>query len=156
MGVMASRTKYLNDTASAVVLRNIADGAEAPSGSSVYETAISLNELRAAYWDNYEIPGGVIAVQINVTAVTLSTNVYTITLRVDDVVAMNNNPVVVATLAVSAVGTYELYVDADKIGLIDSDHSGLGKWLQVGVTESGTPASPSITYGAVIVKDLGK
>lgn len=154
MGVNASRVKYLIDAAAAVTLRDIADGAETPSGSSVWETAKSLNELRTAFWDNKEIPGGTFVVEINVTAVTLSTNVYKIGLRVDDVVAQNNNPVVIQEIPIKGVGVYHMIVNSKDIPNFDSDSDGTGKWLAIGVTESGTPATPSITYGASIVKKI--
>jgi hypothetical protein len=152
MGVNASRVKYMVDAAAAVVLRDIADGAEAPSGSSIWEAAKSLNELREAYWHDKEIPNGVFAIEIEVTAVTLSTNSYKIGLRVDDVEAQNNNPVVIQEIPIKGVGVYHMYVDSKDIPNFDPDSDGTGKWIAVGVTENGTPASPSITYGARMVK----
>jgi hypothetical protein len=152
MGANASRVKYHVDVADAVVLRDVADGAEAPSGSSIYEAAVSLNELRTAYWHDKEIPHGVFAVEIEVTAVTLSTNVYTMHLRVDDVEAQNNSPVIIQSIPIKGTGVYHMYVDSKDIPNFDSDVDGTGKWLAIGVQESGTPASPSITYGARMVK----
>lgn len=154
MGVNASRVKYHVDKAAAVTLRDIADGAETPSGSTVWEAAKSLNELRDAYWHDKEIPHGVFVVEIEVTAVTLSTNVYTMHLRVDDVEAQNNNPVTIQSIPIKGVGVYHMYVDSKDIPNFDSDVDGTGKWIAVGVQESGTPASPSITYGARIVKSV--
>lgn len=152
MGVNASRVKYLKDVAAAVTLRDVADGAEAPSGSSVWETAVSLNELNTAYWHNYEIPNGVFVVEVEVTAINASTNVYTLSLRVDDVLAQNNSPVTIASMVVSATGVYHFYIDSKDIPQLDTDHSSAGKFIAIGVTESGTPSSPSITYGAYMAK----
>lgn len=154
MGVNASRVKYLIDAAASVKLRDVADGAETPSGSSVWEAAVSLNELRDAFWDNKEIPNGVFVVEINVTALTLSTNSYKIGLRVDDVAAQNNNPVVIQEIPIPKVGVYHMMVDSKDIPNFDADNDGTGKWLAIGVTEDGTPSSPSITYGAFIAKKL--
>lgn len=155
MGVNASRTKVQYDVEPKVLLRNIKDGAETPSGSSVWEAGVTLDELRKAYWHNNEIPAGTFQIAVNVTAVNLSTNVYDIVLQVDDVVGFNNNPVAVGSVRVTGPGTYYIDVDAQTIPLVDPDKDGTGKYLRVGVTESGTPSSPSITYGAWIAKDLG-
>lgn len=152
MGVNASRAKYLKDVAVAVTLRDVADGAEAPSGSTVWETAKTLNELCNAYWHDNEIPNGVFVVEVNVTALNASTNVYTLHLRVDDVVAQNDSPKTIASMVVGAVGVYHFYVDSKDIPRLDTDNSSLGKFIAIGVQESGTPSSPSITYGAYMAK----
>lgn len=154
MGVNASRVKFLMDAAAAVTLRDITDGAEAPSGSTVWEPAVSLNELRTAYWHNYEIPHGVFVVVAHVTALNLSTNDYTLKLRVDDVAAQNNNPVEIAAYPITAAGVYNFYVDSKTAAKLDPDVDGTGKFLAIGVQESGTPDSPSITYGAWIAKNV--
>lgn len=152
MGVNASRVKYLKDVAAAVTLRDVADGAEAPSGSSVWETAKSLNELNAAYWHGDEIPHGVFVIEVAVTAINVATNIYNIELRVDDVVAQNDSPIIIASMPVKAVGVYHFYVDSKDIPLLDPETSAQGKFIAIGVRESGTPSAPSITYGAYMAK----
>jgi hypothetical protein len=152
MGVNASRVKYLKDVAAAVTLRNVADGAEAPSGASVWETAVSLGELNTAYWHGDEIPHGTFVVEVNVTAINVSTNVYHIELRVDDVLAQNDTPVVIASMPVKATGVYHFVIDSKDIPQLDPETSSQGKFIAIGVTESGTPDAPSITYGAYMAK----
>jgi hypothetical protein len=152
MGVNASRVKYLQDSDSAVVLRNVADGAETATAT---ETGISLNELDTAEWDDGKvIPYGVIAVQIYVTANDNTTGDETVTLAllVDDVAAMSDTPVVVwqQLLPVGFTGAITAYVDAKTIPLVDTDSSGSDKFLAIRATLAGT--TPSVTYGAWIAK----
>lgn len=151
MGVNSSRVRYTLDAADAVTLRDIADGAET---STATEAAISLSELDQAYWqDGKEIPHGVIAVQVLVTALSYTGDeVYTLDLLVDDASGMNDTPKSVATQVITAVGAYTLYVDSKNIPLIDSDSSGTDKWMAIKATMSGS--SKSLTYGAWIAKSL--
>lgn len=145
MGVNASRVKQIVDKASQATLRDVASGAIT---STTTETALSLNELRAAYWQNYEIPHGVFAVSVNVTALDLSSGdeTYTVSLLVDDVSGMNNNPVAVDSFPVKVAGVYTRYINSMDIPNLDADHDGLGKWIAVKATLAGT--TPSFTYGA--------
>lgn len=154
MGVNASKVKYTKDAAEAVVLRNIADGAET---STATETAVSLNELDGAYWhDGNEIPYGVIAVQFLVTACDSanSDETYVLTIQVDDTSDHSNNPVTVwtQTLTRGFTGAFTAHIDARNIPLMDTDSSGTDKWIAVKATLGGT--TPSITYGAVMSKSL--
>lgn len=154
MSVKSSRTKYLLDTAAAVTLRDIDDGAET---STATETAVSLNELDTAYWhDGNEIPYQVIVVQFNITACesTDGDETYTLSILVDDTSDLSNNPVTVWTLAVprGTTGAFTAYVNAADIPLVDTDTSGTDKWIAVKATLAGT--TPSITYGASMVKNL--
>jgi hypothetical protein len=154
MGVNASRVKYLMDTEDAVTLRDIADGAETATAT---ETAISLNELDTAEWDDGKvIPYGIIAVQIYVTACVSNDGdeTYTLSLLVDDDSAMGDSPVTVWSQAVARgfTGAITAHVDAKNIPLLDTDSSGSDKWMAIRATLGGT--TPSITYGAWIAKSL--
>ena len=154
MGVNASRIKYMTDTDASVTLRAIADGAET---STATETAISLNELDGAYWnDGNEIPYGLIAVEILVTACdSASTDeTYVLTLQVDDTSDHSNSPVTVwtQTIARGFTGPIHALVDCKNIPLQDTDSSGTDKWIAIKATLGGT--TPSITYGAWIAKSI--
>lgn len=154
MSVKSSRTKYLLDTAAAVTLRDIDDGAET---STATETAVSLNELDTAYWhDGNEIPYQVIVVQFNVTACdsTDGDETYSLSVLVDDTSDLSNNPVTIWTLAVprGTTGAFTAYINAADIPTFDTDTSGTDKWMAVKATLAGT--TPSITYGASMVKNL--
>jgi len=158
MGVNASAVKYGFDTDASVELRDITDGAEThATGATVTEAAISLNELDAAYWHDNEIPYGVLAIAVNVSAAsdTIGDEVYALELIVDDVVTVDDTPTVVATMAVprGVTGIYYMYVDARTIELVDQETSGTDKWMAIRTTFSGA-TNPSITYGAWIAKSL--
>ena len=154
MGVNASRVKHVMDADTSVRLRNIADGAET---STATETPVSLNELDTAYWhDGTEIPNGIIAVQVIVSACDAASadETYVITLQVDDTSDHSNSPVTVATQTLTRgfTGTFYMYVDSKNIPLMDTDSSGTDKWLAIRATLGGT--TPSITYGAQMSKVL--
>lgn len=147
MGVTASRVKEQFDAASSVTLRNVSSGAVT---STTTETGITLNELRTAYWHNYEVPNGVMEIAVHVTALdtTSGDETYTISLLVDDVTGLNNSPVAIDAFPVTATGVYTRYINSADIPNLDSDHNGTGKYLAVKATLAGT--TPSITYGAWI------
>jgi hypothetical protein len=153
--VSASKVRGIPDYAPAVVLRNVADGAET---STQTETAVSLNELRTAYWHNKEIPHGSFEVFVHVTARqaggTTPVNGYTFSLLVDDTANMSDSPVTIASFVVPSTGVYRLVVDSKSIPVLDPDVSGAGKWIAARMTIAGN-GSPSITYGAWIGKVLG-
>jgi hypothetical protein len=152
MAVNASKVKSILDVADAVTLRDITDGAETATAT---ETAVSLNELRDAYWHGREIPAGKIVVGVHISALNLSTNTYVLALMVDDVLAMNNSPVAVASMPVVAAGYYEFVVDAATIAAIDTDDTDdAGRFMAIRCTVAGVADSPSITYGAWIAKSL--
>lgn len=153
MGVNQSRSPYTYDGADAVVLRDVTDGAET---STTTEAGISLSELDHAYWHSNEIPHGVLAVVVHVTALNLSTNTYTFAVVVDDTANMSDTPTVVASAAISATGLYVFYIDSALIKALDTETSGADKWIATRVTTGGTPDSPSFTYGAWIAKSLRK
>lgn len=151
MGANASKVKNLIDTADAAVLRDVADGAET---STAIETSIALNELDSAYWHGGEIPNGILQVMIHVTAIdgTTGDETYTLALIVDDVAAMNDSPVAVWSQAIADdfTGVLYAYVDSKNIPALDTDSSGTEKYIAIRATLAGT--TPSITYGAYIVK----
>lgn len=153
MGANASKVKSLIDLADAVVLRDIADGAEV---STATEAAVALHELDAAYWHNNEIPHGVIEVMFHITqAATDNAGVaesYTLSLIVDDVSAMNDSPVTVWSQDIpnGFTGVLYAYVDSDNIPRLDTDSSGTEKYMASRVTIAGD--EPSFTYGAYITK----
>lgn len=153
MAVNASKVKSLHDAAAAVVLRDIADGAET---STATETAVSLNELDTAYWHGNEIPHGVfeICLQITATDAGNADETYVLTLQVDDTSDHSNNPVTIAsyTIVRGTTGIFYWYVDSKSIPNLDTDSSGTDKWIAVKATLGGT--SPSITYGATITKKV--
>lgn len=152
MTISPSKVRRTWDYASAVTLRNLSDGAEVATAT---EAAISLSELDTAYWHGNEIPHGKMVIGVHVTALNLSTNTYTFAVLVDDVAAMNDTPVVVYQQVLTAPGYYEFVVDSADIPNYDTDSSGTDKWMAMRCTIAGTPDSPSVTYGAAILKSLG-
>lgn len=151
MGVNQSRVRAIYDADAAVLLRDVADGAET---STATETAVSLNELDTAFWqDGNEIPYGLIEVGVHITAIDRTTGdeTYTFDLIVDDTSNMSDTPKVVASLTgITTAGFYTMYVDSKNIPLIDSDTSGTDKWIAIKATLGGT--TPSVTYGAWMAK----
>lgn len=147
MGANASAVKAGFDTLAAVTLRNATDGAETATAT---ETAIDLGLLTAAYWQDDTVPHGVIRVGVHVTAIDRTTGdeTYTLTLQVDDVLAQNNTPDTVCTLAITATGYYEMIVDSKTIDAIVTDYSSEALYMAIKATLAGT--TPSITYGAWI------
>jgi hypothetical protein len=153
MGVNSSKVRFTLDAAAAVTLRNIADGAETATAT---ETAVPLNELDTAYWqDGNEVPYGVFGIQVNVTTLDKTTGdeTYVLSLLVDDTSGLSDAPVTIASFTIPAVGAYVFYVDSKTISKLDPDTSGTDKWLAIRATLGGT--TPSITYGAFIAKTLG-
>lgn len=152
MGANASRYSASMDASAAVTLRNAADGAETATAT---ETAISLNELRTAWWSNYEIPHGVFEVVFNVSALNTSGDAgYTLSLQVDDTLAQSDSPATIDSFLIVSTGVYKRYVDSKAIPLLNADHSGSGKWLACKVTITGS-SGKSITYGCSISKCVG-
>jgi hypothetical protein len=151
MGVNASKVKYLLDVDAAVTLRNVADGAETTTQT---EAAVSLKELDTAYWHSNEIPHGLFAVQVVVTALDRvdGNETYTLSLLVDDTSDMSDAPSTIASYTITAAGSYTFYLDSKAIEALNPESSGLDKWLAIRATLGGT--TPSITYGAWIAKNL--
>lgn len=152
MGVNASRVQSTPDYDAGMVLR---EGDESALAATTIGTPVSLKELRNAIWDNYEIPHGKFQVEVEVTSLDVAgTNAYSIDLVVDDVVGMNDTPVQVASVPVTATGVYRMVVDSKSIPVLDPDHSGTDKWLASRATMSGN-STPEIQYRARITKFLG-
>jgi hypothetical protein len=152
MGVNASRQRFLRDADAGVVLR--ASGSAAVTATAT-DTAVSLKQLDAAYWDNYELPVGVMAVVFNVTAITTSGDAtYDIAVQIDDTSGHSDTPVVLQSVRIAGTGTYVFYLDAKTIEKLNTDHSGTDQWLASKVTIGGTTGK-SITYEAFIAKSLG-
>lgn len=153
MGANASHVKQMVDKASTVILRDVASGAIT---TTTTETAQNLNELRSAYWHGNEIPHGVFAVTFNVTALDLSSTdeTYTLSILVDDVSGVNNNPVAIDSFPVKLTGVYTRYINSLDIPDLDADKDGTGKFIAVKATLGGT--TPSLTYGAWIGPSANK
>lgn len=152
MAVNSSQTRMNFDTAAAVTLRDVTDGAETSTAS---ETAVSLAELDGAYWHAGEIPHGVFLIGVNVTAIDqTSDETYVVSIQVDDTLAMSDSPVTIAsyTLTDLGTGTYVFAIDSKMIPVLDPDTSGTDKWVRITATLGGT--TPSITYGAWIGRSV--
>lgn len=147
-----SRVSAIFDAADAVTLRDVTDGAET---STATETAISLDALFGAYWQNGDVPHGKFVIGVHVTALDTSSadETYTLSLVADDVSAMNNSPVTLTSFSPTATGYYEVVLDSATIPRINSDVSSEAQYLAIKATLGGT--TPSITYGAWIAKSLG-
>ena len=151
MGVNSSRVSYTPDFDPQVVLRNAEDAAET---STVTEASVRLQDLRTALWHNYEIPHGMIVVDIEVHELDVAgTNEYALDLLVDTVSSMNNAPAQIQSIPIPAVGIYKIVVDSAKLPVFHTNH-GLGKWVAVRASMSGD-STPAIRYGARISKSLG-
>lgn len=155
MGANASRVNQLLDTLAAVTLRAAGSAAVTSTGTN---TAISLNELRTAYWHNYEIPHGKMVVGYVISACVSDDGdeTYTLAIKVDDTSGLSDSPVTVDIFTVvrGTTGFFTRIVDCKDIPGLDSDHSGSGKWIGVTHTLGGT--SPSLTYSAWIARSLGE
>lgn len=147
MAVNPSRTKMAFDKSALTLLRDPA-AAAISTATTTNETPISLKELRSAYWHNFEIPHGVMRIGVSVMTLNVA-GTYTFSLLCDDVVAMNNSPVTLATMIFTATGYYEVDLDSKSIPGLDSDHDGTDKFLMARMVTTGTV---SITYGAWIGK----
>jgi hypothetical protein len=148
----ASRYNALIDAESSVALRAAGSAAVTATG---FSAGVSLNELDTAYWHNNDIPNGIMKIMLRITAINLSTNTYTFSLRVDDTADGSDTPTTVWSQALTATGVYEIYVPSSIIKALDTETSGTDKWMQIGVTMGGTPSSPSVTYDAYIVESKG-
>lgn len=156
MGANSSRVSQLYDASTAVVLRTTAAVALTTTTTL---TAISLSELRAAYWQNYEIPHGKFVVAFNVVAVKSSDSdeTYVMTIKVDDTSGMSDSPVTIDTFTIPramAAGFITRVLDSRDIPNLDSDHSGTGKWITVTATLGGT--NPSLQFACWLAKCLGE
>lgn len=138
MAANPSRTKMAFDASAATLLR---DPAAASRNATGTDTAISLKELRSAYWHNFEIPHGIFRVGINVSDGLFQGSTYVISILTDDTSNMGDSPVTEWSGAITAVGFYEAVLDSKSIPQLDSDHSGTDKWIASKVTVAGTPVA---------------
>ena len=148
MARMASKVRREFDASADVTLRNVADGAET---ASAVETAIPLNRLSAAYWDNGEQPNGIIMVNFFLTAYDNTTGDEECTVIIEvDTASAPTAAVTVAQVVIptggaavqTALGFYEIAISSQLIErlLPTATH------LRLSTTIAGT--SPSFTYGA--------
>ena len=149
MAANASRVRKMYDGHADVVFR-------APGSASVvadgYSTALSLNELDAAYWQtDGEIPGGYIVIGVLVEAINLNAlGAIPLAARVDDTNNMSDTPKEAARVAVAATGYYEIVVAAKDIPKYDSESSGADKWMAIHVD---VDTGQTISYHAWIASD---
>lgn len=153
MAVKASRVAAVFDADASVTLRSSTAGAIT---STATETAISMHEIRGAYWqDGDEIPYGVFDVWVDVTSFdhTTGDETYTLALVIDDTSGLSDSPVTLfSVLLPAAVGVYRFCLDSKTIALLNPDHSGTDQWLAVRMTLAGT--TPSINYSAWLGRNL--
>lgn len=150
MGVNASAGKYILDVDASVTLRDIADGAETATAT---ETSVSLNLLDAAYWHNNDVPNGMMAVAVHITAAvdTDATETYVLDLVVEDDVALGSpTPVASLTVPSGTTGFVTMLVDSRTIEALHTTFASTDLWMGIRATLAGT--APSITYGAWIAK----
>lgn len=143
MADMSGKVRSEFDAATAVTLRNLADGAETGADTDV-ETGVALNTLTAAYWDNDEVPNGIIKLNTLVTATDAADGdeTYTVIWEVDTDVGFGT-AVEVERLVVTrgTTGYFERYVSSKYIEYMKAG----ALYIRVKVTKGGT--TPSITYG---------
>jgi hypothetical protein len=152
MGVNASRVRMQQDKAASVTLRDIADGAESATAT---ETAVSLNLLKGAYWqDGHEIPEGVFEIGVDVSAAAAGTGAtYDFSIVGDDTANLSDSPVTLFSVRLPvATGFYRFVLDSKTIMALDTDQSGSDYWIAAKITLGGSDGS--ITYGAWIGKCL--
>lgn len=148
MARMASKVRREFDASADVTLRNVADGAEI---ASAVETAVALNRLSAAYWDNNEQPNGIVLVNFFLTAYDNGTGDEECTVIIEvDTAAAPTAAVEVARMVVptgaigvqTALGYYEIAISSQLIErlLPTASH------IRLKTTIAGT--TPSFTYGA--------
>ncbi|MGB0748180.1 MAG: hypothetical protein ACPGO3_05500 [Magnetospiraceae bacterium] len=118
---------------SQLLLRDIGDGAETASAD---EAGVAFDP--AAHTD--------FKVVFHVSALDTADadETYDLVVDVDSEVAFGDTPVEVASLTVTAPGTYEIPLSGAFIGYQDADAAA----IRVGAVLAGT--TPSITYGAYI------
>jgi hypothetical protein len=146
MPIMNSKVLEEYDAGAATLLRNIADGAETGVDTDA-ETGVSLNTLSGAYWDNDEVPNGLVAVSIYVSALDRADvdETYTFIVEVDTQLAFGGTPTEVGRIGptgVTSTGYYRVIVDSKMIEKLcpGATH------IRIKCTKAGT--SPSVTYGA--------
>lgn len=146
MAANASRVRKMYDGDASVVFRAAGSASVSADG---YSTALSLNELDAAYWQtDGEIPEGYLVVGVLVEALNLAAaGPLPIAVRVDDTNNMSDTPKEAARISVSATGYYEIVVAAKDIPKFDSESSGADKWAAIFID---VDVSQTISYHAWI------
>jgi hypothetical protein len=160
MGANASRCQNQLDTAAAVTLK-----AKGLITTTTAETAISLSELNKAWWSNFEIPHGKFVVNFNVSAGLFNGDAgwddetYVATLKVDEVVALNDDVATIDTFTILGRGSYSRVIDSKDIPNLNSTAAHDGGAAQdkfIGVTMTLAGGEPTITYACWISKSLGE
>lgn len=149
MTVASTRIASLHDATSALVLRDIEDGAET---STTTETPVELPRISNAYWADDQQPGGEAVVQFSISAVDTSNGdeTYILAIQVDDTHDHSNRPVTVWSATISQPSNFKVGIDLDAIRTVVPDAP--RRWLAVKATLGGT--SPLINYGATLVKSI--
>lgn len=149
MAANASRVRKIYDGHASVVFR--APGSAQVSADG-YSTALALGELDAAYWQaDGEQPWGNITIGLQVEAIALAAaGPIPVAVHADDTNNMSDTPREVARISVDKVGYYEIVVAAKDIPLLDSETSGLDKWLALFIDVG---VSQTINYHAWIARN---
>lgn len=149
MTITASKTASLYDAASALVLRDIEDGAETSTG---VETPVELPRISNAYWADDQQPGGEAVVQFQVRDLgdANGDETYILSLQVDDTSDHSNAPVTIWSATISQPADFKVGIDLDAIRTAVPDAP--RRWLAVKATLGGT--SPLIDYGATLIKSI--
>lgn len=140
MPMMNGQGRRIPDFDPSVLLR---DPAAANITATTAGTALTLNRLTQAYWDNSELPLGSFGVAFHVHTIDRTTGDETYTFEVQ--VASDSaftTPVTVATLpGVVSRGYFELHLDGETL----QDYT-TGAWIRVRAVLGGT--TPILGYGA--------
>ncbi len=148
--INASRVKALFDGAAQSTLK-----ISAVVSATTTETAITLNRLWQAYWNNFDQSGGVVKLAVDVTAIKTSVGdeTYTFSLVADDVLALSHLPVVVLSASLKTIGYYEFAFDGKTLENMGLSHLTSGDaYIAARMTVAGT--APTITYSAWIFESV--
>lgn len=145
MPIMNSKVLEEYDAGAATLLRNIADGAETGVDTDA-EAGVALNTLTNAYWDNDEVPNGLVAVSIFVSALDRGDGdeAYTFIVEVDTADSFGSAVEVgrIGPTGLTSTGYYRVIVDSKMIEKLEPGAT----HIRIKCTKAGT--SPSVTYGA--------
>lgn len=146
MADMSGKVRAEFDAAAAVTLRDLADGAEGGADTDA-ETGVALNKLSGAYWDNGEIPNGLVKFNYVVQDVEFGAGeTYTMILEVCEDAAGTGAVEIDRFVVPAGVGDegdayFERYVSSDFMKAVLST----GDFVRVKCTKTG--AGADITYG---------
>lgn len=145
MPIMNSKVLEEYDAGAATLLRDIADGAETGADTDA-EAGVALNTLTGAYWDNDEVPNGLVAVSIYVSALDVADTdeTYLFIVEVDTSDAFGSAVEVgrIGPTGVDETGYYRVIVDSKMIEKLEPGAT----HIRIKCTKTGT--TPSVTYGA--------